>query len=229
MLPSLLDLLFPKTCFGCGEPGEYLCANCLNKIKEKKDRICPVCCRPAIYGITHPVCRGKYTLDGLTSVFSYSGLVKKILTKLKFNFVFDVSKLLSELLIASLGEDQQFARICRQSPDLVPVPLHPSRERWRGFNQSELIGKEIAKNLGVAFNPNILKRIKKTETQSLLKKDERGENIKNAFIINPKFKILNSKFLLFDDIWTTGATMREATKTLKKIGISFVWGLTLAS
>jgi len=226
---NLLDILFPKTCFSCGDWGEYLCTDCLNKIKEKRERICPVCCRPAIYGITHPVCRRKYTLDGLTTVFSYTGLVKRIIKKLKFNFVFDVNKLLSELLITSLGEDQQFTRICRQSPGLVPVPLHSSRERWRGFNQAELLGKEIAQSLGINFNPKLLIRIKNTNVQSLLSKAERQKNIKEAFIVNPKCLIHNPRFILFDDVWTSGSTLREAGKVLKKGGAKFVWGLTLAS
>ena len=236
MLSGLLDFLFPKTCFGCGEWGAYVCADCLNKIKEKRERICPVCTKPAIDGQTHPRCKNSYSLDGLTSVFAYSGLLAKIIRKLKYRFTFAVVQDLAELFLSSLGEDEVFSWVCRQKPILVPVTLHPARQRWRGFNQSELLGRQIAKNLGIKFIPKLLIRIKDTKTQSLLDKKKRQENIKDAFIQNgaypkssPPAGGLNSKYLLFDDVWTTGATLRECCRVLKRNGASFVWGLTLAS
>lgn len=241
---SILDFLFPKSCFGCGEWGEYLCANCLNKIKLNNKRICPVCDRPAVGGKSHFLCQKKYNLDGLTSVFSYNGLLQKIIKKMKYRFIYDVYKVLVELLLTCLGEDLIFDWVISKKPILVPVPLHQARQRWRGFNQSEILGKEIAKNLGINFNSSLLTRIKNTQTQSLLSKKVREENIKNAFIINT-FEVVapstllraswtpqswkTTNFVLFDDVWTTGATLRECTKILKRGGANFVWGLTLAA
>jgi competence protein ComFC len=228
---NILDFLFPKSCFGCGEWGEYLCSGCLNKIKVNNARICPVCRRPAVGGKTHPGCQTKHNLDGLTPVFTYSGLLQKIIKKMKYKFIYDVYQVLVELLLTCLGEDLVFDWVINKKPILVSVPLHKARQRWRGFNQSEILGKEIAKNLGINFSSSLLARIKNTNTQSLLSKKQREGNIKGAFSINPKYsKLLNyPNFLLFDDVWTTGATMRECAKVLKKSGAKFVWGLTLAA
>lgn len=167
--------------------------------------------------------------DGLTCIFQYSGLVEKIIKKIKFEFCFDTYQELIELGVTVLGEDKNFTKI--YSPNLVlsPVPLHPVRLRWRGFNQSEILAKNLAEKLKLKFIPDLLIRTKNTQTQSLLKKDQRQKNIKNAFALNPKYQILNDKFIIFDDIWTTGSTMKECAKTLKKNGAGFIWGLALAS
>ena len=231
-MPNLLDLLFPKKCFSCGRQGSYICADCLNKVKISDKQICPVCGRPAIGGKTHPICQKKETLDGLTYVFQYNWLTKKIIKKIKYRFIYSAVEELGEMFLSSLGEDEVFAWVCRKKPILVPVPLHPSRKRWRGFNQSELLGKIIARRLGIKFCPDLLKRTRNTIPQTGLKKENRLKNIKGAFEINKdysKFKIHNSKFLLFDDVWTTGGTMRECAKVLKRNNAKFVWGLTIAS
>jgi ComF family protein len=229
---NLLDILFPKNCYGCGENGSYLCDDCLNKIKINNCRICPVCNRPSIDGLTHLLCRKRYNLDGLTSIFEYKGLTKILIKKIKYRFIYEAGRELSEFFVTLLGEDRMFSLICKPGTVLVPVPLHPSRRRWRGFNQSELLGRIIAQKLKIKFIPDLLKRVKKTQPQSFLTKQNRLKNIKNAFIFNQQFKNLIMKqlnFLLFDDVWTTGATLRECGRVLKKNGAKFVWGLTLAA
>ncbi len=229
---SILDLLFPKICYGCGRLGAYLCSDCLNKIKLNEKSLCPVCGKPAIGGKTHPRCFSTLKLDGLTTVFVYQGLLKKIIKRLKYHFVFDVGQTLVDLILSILGEDETFVWVCRRQPFFIPVPLHVSRERWRGFNQAKLLGKPIAENLHLKFIPDFLIRIKNTSTQTLLDKEQRRKNIKNAFKLNEQFNNLKMKelsFLLFDDIWTTGATLQECAKVLKKSGARFVWALTLAS
>lgn len=93
-----------------------------------------------------------------------------------------------------------------------------------------LLGKLIAANLDLPFAPDILIRVKETLPQADLDKKSRRENVKNAFILNPhlKLKIKNLKFIVFDDVWTSGATISEAAKILKKAGARSVWALTLA-
>ncbi len=130
--------------------------------------------------------------------------------------------------------DKAFSKFVNQkNVVLIPVPLHWQRKNWRGFNQAELLGKMIANKLGISYIPNLLLRIKNTKTQTLLKKEERLLNIKGAFSINKKFSTnsllsCNPNILLFDDVWTTGSTMKESAKVLKKQGFLKVWGLTLA-
>jgi ComF family protein len=226
-----LDLIFPKKCLGCGKTGGYFCSDCLNLISLDPARICPVCERPSLGGFTHPGCLRPSSLDGLTAVFAYKGLIKKAIKKLKYKFVSDLTSDLIELFLSFCGEDKAFSDFCQQKKVfLVPIPLHSSRLRWRGFNQAELLGKMITENLGIVFLPDLLIRTKKTKPQVDLNEEERQKNILGAFSVNPNWKleIENWKFVLFDDVWTSGATLREAAKVLKRNGAKKVWGLTMA-
>lgn len=224
---NILDLLFPRRCVNCGKPGKYFCHKCLSIIQIIKLQVCPVCEKPAIGGLTHPGCQTRYSLDGLTSFFVYNGPIKKAIKQLKYQFVTD----LAEELVSLGGLTFKEVKLPKGAV-LTSVPLHPSRRRWRGFNQSELLGRLIAENLGLAFAPDLLMRVKNTRPQVELDKRYRHQNIKGAFRINrnhnSKLLILNSEFFLFDDVWTTGATLRTGGAVLKKAGAKKVLGLTLA-
>ena len=228
----LLDFLFPRKCLGCGRLGAYFCSQCLNFISLNPQRICPVCGRLSIDGQTHPQCLKPQSLDGLTAIFSYQGLIKKAIKKLKYRFISDLAEDLVELFLSFCGEDKAFTRFTqKKNVFLIPIPLHQKRLAWRGFNQAELLGEIIASNLNLNFLPNLLLRIKNTPPQAKLKKKERLENVKGAFKFNlalKRFKHQTSNILLFDDVWTTGATLKEAAKVLKRNGAQRVWGLTLA-
>jgi len=190
-----------------------------------------MCGKGSLGGLTHPGCRRLFGLDGLTSIFTYKGVIERAIKKLKYKFVSDLASDLVELFLSFCGEDKVFSDFCRQEEVvLVPIPLHSRRLRWRGFNQAELLGGLIAKNLGIKFGPDLLLRIKDTKPQVELDKKSRRQNIRHAFVLNKnlKFKIKNLRFILFDDVWTSGATLREAGKVLKRNGARKVWGLTLA-
>jgi ComF family protein len=238
---EILDLIFPKKCLGCKKTGGYFCSDCLNLISLKDNRICPVCLKPSVGGFTHPRCRTPQSLDGLTAVFAYKGLMKKAIQRLKYKFISDLASDLIEVFLSFCGEDKAFVHYCsprggalrgrQEKVIFVPVPLHPTRKRWRGFNQAELLGKMIASNLGLTFLPDLLVRVKKTKPQVELEKEERKKNIKGAFKLNQDHRpsiINHSSFILFDDVWTSGATLKEAGKVLKRTGAKKVWGLTLA-
>jgi len=109
---------------------------------------------------------------------------------------------------------------------IVPVPLYWLRRLWRGFNQAEVLGRLMAKKIGVNVRTDLVRRVKKTRPQAELKGKNRKENVAGAFRINPE--PVPSRVLLFDDVWTTGATLRTCGVTLKRAGVKFVWGLTLA-
>jgi competence protein ComFC len=217
----LLDYLFPRRCLGCGQWGHYFCLDCIKKIKLIEHPICPVCGRPAIGGRTHPHCRTKYSLDGLHAFFVYEGLIKKAVSQLKYKFISD----LAEELIALVSQQ----RISFKAKVLLPLPLHPRRQRWRGFNQAELLGKILVERFHWQVQPDILERYRYTQPQVKLKSNERKKNIRGAFRIKPQAKNNRRlKVILFDDVWTTGFTLREAGQVLKRAGVKEVWGLTLA-
>lgn len=111
---------------------------------------------------------------------------------------------------------------------IIPVPLHPKRLRWRGFNQSEKIADIIASNLQIPIDSTSLKRIKFKTPQAKLKKEDRIKNISNNFNWHGN-KLNQQNIILIDDVTTTGATLNECAKVLKANGAKEVWGLVLAN
>lgn len=221
---GLIDLIFPRICFGCGRAGRYICDNCLRKLKITKP-ICPECERPSIDGLTHVKCKRAQGLDGLTSIWLYEGAVRKAIISLKYKFAYEIAKELSSYA-ASLLLKMNFER----RAVLVPVPIHRLRENWRGFNQAGELGKLIAENLDWKFSPDLLVRKGLSRPQTGLKGVERQKNIRGVFVVNPHYSsfIIHNSFILFDDVWTTGSTLKEAAKVLKRNGAIWVWGLTIA-
>jgi len=231
---SFVDLLFSRQCLGCGREGSYFCPHCFKKIQMMEKLICPACEKPAINGITHPRCQTRYALNGLTSIFPYKGVIKTAISKLKYKFVTDLAEDLFTLMIRIIRvEENRFKLLNHLRQDskviLLPIPLHWRRENWRGFNQSELLGKKLADHLGWQLRNDILIRQKHAQPQVKLKGDERQQNIHGAFKISPNIQIFQyPNIVIFDDVWTTGSTLNEAGKVLKIAGTKKVWGLTLA-
>lgn len=234
---NFLDLIFPKRCLGCWRFGKYFCDRCTLTIRaiQLSETICPICERPAIGGITHPRCQTKYALDGLTSVFHYDGIIKKAVKTLKYRRVTDLA-----IEFVSLIPSAVYNHLTIQPYShcvLLPIPLHPSRFRDRGFNQAEVLGRLFADRLpageaglNIPIRTDILRRIKKTVPQVEMKdRTDRLQNMKGVFSVhNSSFIIHHSSIFLFDDVFTTGATMRAAGETLKRAGADVVWAVTVA-
>jgi len=225
-------LIFPPKCAGCGKQGSYFCSKCLLTIKEAT-QICPVCERPNLFGQTHNSCLTKTSPDGLFSFFVYDGIIKDAIHKLKYKFITDLEKDLWQIIKKSLcqrGEEMKFLNkfISQEKPVIAPIPLYWYKEHLRGFNQSLLIGKRFAGSFRLTVVDNFLVRKKNSVSQTKLSQEEREKNVKGIFHCSPV--IHNTKFniLLVDDVWTTGATMKEATGVLKEAGVKKVWGLTVA-
>lgn len=219
----LLDLIFPKRCVSCGRLGKYFCESCRAKIRyiAVNESICPMCEKPAIDGATHPKCRTRYGLDGLTSFFRYDGPVRKAVKALKYRLVSDLA---SEFV--SLVPTSSLSAI-HQGSILIPIPLHVTRLRHRGFNQAEVLGKLVSARLHIQIKTDILRRVKITTPQVAMKsRDERLGNMKDVF--QAVKTIQNRYIILFDDVFTTGATMRSAANTLKRKGVKYVWAVTIA-
>lgn len=192
--------------------------------------VCTVYNRWSIDGKTHPGCFGTYTLDGTFAALAYKGIVPKLIYQIKYQpYLTDLLPAVGDLCFEALIQQELFVAVLSQNPILVPIPLSPKRLRKRGYNKEELLAAELGKRFGLAVLP-LLKRVKETTPQYGLKREERLENIKGAFEINLKHTMKNgqSYVLLVDDVLTTGSTMLEAAKVLKKHGFRRVWGLALA-
>lgn len=208
---DFLSLLFPKQCLECNLPaqagkfGKYICEDCFKKVT-------PTRCEKYSY-----------------SVFRYEGVIRKAIISLKYKFAFDLVDELVSCVLRVLKTNSKFLTL-NSKLILVPIPLHKHRENWRGFNQSEIIGKKLAKKMGWKFIPDLLIRTKNTAAQVGLKGLARRSNLSDVFHLNPNYTLFSNLYslVLFDDVYTTGSTINEAKKVLLKAGFKNIKSLTIA-
>ena len=126
----------------------------------------------------------------------------------------------------ALGCHEAFAD---NTPDLlIPVPLHPKRLRWRGFNQSVVLAREVSRAWNIPLDPAVLVRSKETPPQTQLSEEDRRRNVRDAFTLNPAKSVAGKTVLLVDDIYTSGATVNACSRALLGGGVKEVQVLTLA-
>lgn len=221
------NAFFPKFCFGCGRIGTYLCTKCSDDLRHAERDMCPVCGKSSIAGLTHPACKKHYGLDGFISFFRYEGLAKRVMVKLKYHLIYEAAQDMVDAVDTIAYQKLFFLK--KKAPEifLVPVPLHAKRERDRGFNQSEKLYKLLGKKVGIPIRNNWVIRTRYTTPQAHMKsKHDRAVNIIGAFSVSQQVK--NKDIIICDDVWTTGATMKELCKELKKNGARHVYALTIA-
>lgn len=177
-------------------------------------------------GRTCPSCSQKSSIYVFLSPFLYADpLVKDLVHGLKYGRMQSLAPFLAELLVEYLV---RFKIELPGNSLLVSVPLHPSRRRIRGFNQSELIVLYLSDRLKIRTETKILQKIRKTKAQIELSAEDRRSNLKDAFAVSSPALVKNKIILLLDDVRTTGATLEEAARTLKKAGAKRIWAVTLA-
>ena len=236
---NLLDILFPIRCLSCNKYSEWLCEDCLNKIPLKNKQSCPVCKKKITpNGSICFECRQKNFIDGVlvSSFYRQNGektFLAKTIHNYKYDFIAELHQPLAQILIRA------FLSSNLSLPDfIIPVPLHPRRLRWRGFNQSAKMSEFLSENLSPGFKietaNDLLLRKKYTQPQMSLKnRQQRVANMRNVFEINKHSihfkKIYGKNILLVDDVITTGSTIFECAKILKqKTNAKKVFGLVLA-
>lgn len=226
----ILDTIFPIKCVGCGKTDFWICNKCLNEIHIETDYYCSICqIKSTSGGKTCLSCKKKDSLDRMIWTTNYNQpLIMKAIHLFKYRFVQDLHIPLGTLLTKTIAK----AEI--PIPDLIiPVPLHPRRIRWRGFNQSELLAKIVSDNLlplhEIPIEKSVLFRQRNTKPQMELKKrNQRQQNISNAFKIKHSKLIKDKKILLIDDVSTTGSTIFECAKILKSNGADEVFAVVVA-
>ena len=232
----VLDTLFPISCLSCGQEGDFICADCKSTMKKLEHQRCIVCQKNTPFGVTHPHCQTPHGADGLISFYDYHDeKVSKIIIAGKYNFIPMVYEILGQM-IANQLKIQHPDLTTANSYELAYIPLHSTRQRWRGFNQAEVLCQAIGKELDLPMS-NPLIRSKITKTQKDLKKDSRLKNVTDAFAVAPspsegrdgeRLQIQGKNLILVDDVTTTGATLQQAAKILKRHGASKVICLTVA-
>lgn len=226
ILKSFYDLIFPILCQGCSREGSYLCESCLQKLSPIKER-CFVCNKVSFLGRTHQACQSRqYPLTALLVASDYrQQSIQKLIWYLKYHAVTDIGDILAKVLSDFLLNRDLLQYF--YAAGVIPVPLHQTRLRQRGFNQAELLAQGFCKNTGLAYHP-LLQRIRVTEPQVDLEKSQRFQNVENAFTCSPSPSLGERKVILIDDVATTGATLNECAKVLKTQGVAEIWGLVVA-
>lgn len=218
----LLDTIFPPRCAGCGLRGVDLCDRCASTIRPSNVDSCPRCGRPSRLGSLCRACQGyNGPLSGIRTACIYDGVARKAIHGLKYRHRRTLARPLATLLAVELR------RRPLQLHLLTPVPLHPRRLAERGYNQSELLARELGEQLGIPV-ANCLERRKETLAQAGLKATARWTNVQGAFGCVDGLALHGQRVGVVDDVCTTGATMEECARALGEAGCSIVWGIAVA-
>lgn len=219
ILDWLLNLFFPPRCASCKKEGDFLCENCLTKIKVIPIRACSA--QPSKLDFKH--------LDGVIYGVDYSRnpVLKPAIFQFKYKFTQQLCEQFSDLILKKISE---LKMIQGKNIVLIPVPLHKKRLAYRGFNQSQILAEAIQRK---SENPiqvlPLLERSKNTSQQAKLHKKERNKNLEDAFRLHMNLPDLqNSVCFLVDDVCTTGSTLEACAQILKEAGLKKVYGLVVA-
>ena len=229
---SLLDLLYPVFCAGCAgdvEGAEVLCPHCQGESTEVAAPFCEVCSQPYDGAIDGPFscsnCLGElFNFECAVSPYLSRGPVREMIHRFKYDREYHLHRPLGALLCKAMDDE----RIRRQPADaLVPVPLHPRRQRDRGFNQAEALCQALSRHTKLPVW-QALRRVRFTETQTHFAREERRHNLRGAFAIRPRRPVGGKHLLLVDDVFTTGSTVHECAGALCDAGAASVRVVTVA-
>lgn len=241
---GILDVVFPARCVGCGEEGQYICRRCGGFVGEAA-LICSVCQQSSFTGECHEGCRTRYGLDGLVGIWEYEGIVKSLLHKIKYNgMTHAVTQTIQNACMKMTEDEMRFkpflSYLFSGDTRITYVPMFRKKEKSRGFNQAAVFARGIGK-IVKREAVSLLEKVVNTKAQVDLTKEERLTSVRGAFKVHTKMLedtnniarngaqvSLPKRVVLVDDIWTTGATMKECCKVLKKSGVERVWGFTIA-
>jgi ComF family protein len=235
---ALASVFFPAPCGVCGEILDDasripICRSCLDLLTPWTAPLCARCGRPfvsgvAIEGAAQPLChgcrRGLYDFDFARSYGAYSPTMAQAIVLLKYEQVTPLAGWFAERLLPLAREHAaQFA-----ADVMVPVPLHPARQRERGYNQAELIARPLAKQMGIPCRPYLLARTRPRPEKQRLTVRERWRSVRNAFVIRDGSAVDKLRVLLLDDVLTTGATLDACSRALREAGATYVAAMTVA-
>lgn len=236
----MLDLLFPPRCGACGAfSADPLCETCREAIEFIDGRLC-LCCGTllrdhipeSLPGALCPDCRAGRLISAARSAGLHAGPLRDAIIAYKFNGRRQLADAFAQMLAEVVRREVDPAGGSVLPLDLcdalVPVPLHPRRKHWRGFDQAELLCAGLAEELGMPMWGDALKRVKETRPQTRLSGVKRRENVRGAFRPVRPWRFRGRSFILVDDVFTTGATLEECALVLKRAGATAVYGLTVS-
>ncbi|MBZ5697217.1 MAG: ComF family protein [Acidobacteriia bacterium] len=239
MCEALASLVFPAPCRICArmlDTGAHVpfCRACVTALTQAlPEPLCGQCGRPVVStavadGVSSPLChlcrRGAYDFDFVRSFGAYTPSMARAILMLKYGEVTPLGSWFANHLVQVVEHNAgAFA-----ADALVPVPLHPSRLRERGYNQAELIARPLARSLGIPFRSYLLVRTRPRPDKLRLTRRERWETVRGAYATREGAQVDKLRVLLVDDVFTTGATLDACSRALRGAGAVRVVGLTVA-
>ncbi len=217
-----LELVFPPRCIGCRQIGVWLCDECLDQISYVAP---PFCARCGDVVVTQDLCaRCRITplqIDYIRSAVYFEGILREAMHRFKYGQLTALARPLGDLMAAYWVQHPQPVDV------IVPVPLHATRLRERGYNQAALLARELARQAKLVVDEQTLVRQRSTAPQIELDVRQRKENVHGAFRCSSD-ALAGKQVLLIDDVCTTGATLEACAVAVQKRGARNVWALTLA-
>jgi len=233
-LDAVLSFVYPEACQICGvaraRPNDgYVCRACAARVKFVERPFCERCGRPVAGSVTGTFecaqCQEipRHFEYARAAVFS-EGLALEIIHRYKYQRALWFEPFLARLLV----ERAQTALAAAHWDWIVPVPLHPLKEREREFNQAERLGMVLGRATGMPVKTGLVRRVKYTQTQTRLTRAARAENLQGAFKARNGARLQGERIVLVDDVLTTGATAGACAKELRRMGAGAVCVWTLA-
>lgn len=181
---------------------------------------------PLPAGHTCKRCKKNTLINVFLSPFLYRHpLVRHLVHEFKYRRITSLSSIIADLLVSYL---RYYHTPFPPHPLIMPIPLHPRKERVRGFNQAMLLANELSKRLSLPIDGHTLIRVTSTPPQAMLTAKSRHQNVQNVFSVRNAHVVRGKNIILVDDVKTTGATLTQAAYILKKAGAKQIWAITVA-
>lgn len=232
LFQAALSLFYPPTCEGCGAevgPGEYLCHPCQACAPRILPPFCSKCSEPFFGAISNPFscsnCANQTLhFDAAVAAYRARGIVRRLIHEFKYHQHEYLRHIIGDWLAEVVNDGRLDPA---QFNVIIPVPLHPAKQRERGFNQAVLLARSFSARTGIPMKA-ALNRVLFTRTQTAFDRAERRQNLRNAFRLRTGQDVQGLRVLLIDDVLTTGSTLSECARVLKKAGAASVHAATAA-
>ncbi len=231
----ILDFILPSSCSFCRSPVggskiAFFCSDCWNDFSAFSSPVCPSCGRPfdspeTLQFSPEHVCRdcrqNPPQFDQALAVGQFEGPLREAIHQFKYRPCRSLGRPLGDWMVDRI-------RLLADTDLIMPIPLHITRLRLRGFNQALLLAHRLSLRFAVPLSYDNLARVRPTVPQVELRGNERIKNVKGAFALRRPDEVRGKKIILIDDVFTTGATMNECASVLKRAEVSQVTACTLA-
>ena len=226
MLRKILDIFYPRCCPVCQkilkDQRRMICPECEKKLRPIGHPRCYKCGKPIEEGEYCKDCQ-KHThiFDQGRGIFVYDGIMRRSVTRYKYYGCREYGDFYAKAMYRYAWKN-----LNQWKPDLiVPVPIHKSKERLRGFNQAAYLADRLGCYTGIPVDTDLVQKVVKTKSQKKLNAMQRRKNLEEAFLVNED--VLGKRILVVDDVYTTGSTIDAMASCLKKKGASAVYFLTV--